>query len=176
MQAWTFKPLCMHSYSLPLSKIGLLHIDSFNKHSDTALWYWTHSVMKCASIKKACKERLQCTGSKFKHFIASCLESNWLSWELYPACFQFLLRKEIFPSKVQYAWNNLGYGEEWFLMVCISLIHRYGLEKPRFWQLFVYYFNYLQTGIAALPKSSNDYVFHVHGCCGLHSWVLTMTL
>lgn len=97
MQAWTFKPLCMHSYSLPLFKIGLLCIDSFNKYTDTALWYWTHSVMKCASIKKACKERLQCTGLKCKHFIALCLESHWLSWVL-PSMFP-VPAKERIPSK-----------------------------------------------------------------------------
>lgn len=69
MQSWTFKPFCMHSNNtLPFFKTGLLHISSFSKYSDTALWHWTQSVMKCISIKKPCKERLQWTHSKFKHF------------------------------------------------------------------------------------------------------------
>lgn len=109
MQSWTFKPLCMHSNSLPFFQIGLLHIDSFSKYSDTALWHWTQSVMKCASIKKACKERLH-NGhiQNLSTFIALCLESHWLSWELYLACFQFLQRKEFFPCSVCLEQPGLG--------------------------------------------------------------------
>lgn len=149
--------------------------DSFSKYCDTALWYWTQSVMKCASIKKAARKDFNGHIQNLSTFIALCLESHWLSWELYLACFQFLQSKEFFPSYVQYAWNNLGYEEEWIQPVCISLIHRYALEKPRFGQLFVHYFKCLQAEIAALPKRSCDVVSHVHTFC-LHSWVLAMTL
>lgn len=162
MQSWTFKPLCMHSNSLLFFKIGLLHLDSFNKYGNTALWHWTQSVMKCASIKKLARKDFNGQIQNLSTFIALCLESHWLSWDLYLACFQLLQRKEFFPSYVQCAWNNLGYEEEWIQPICISLIHRYGLEKPRFWQLFVHYFDWLQAVIAALPKSSNDDVPHTY--------------
>lgn len=42
--------------SLPLFKIGLLHIDSFTKSSDTALWHWTPSVTKCTSIEESARK------------------------------------------------------------------------------------------------------------------------
>lgn len=177
MQSWTFKPFCMHSNnSLPFFKTGLLHIDSFSKYSDTALWHWTQSVMKCTSIKKPCKERLQWTHSKFKPFHSIVPGKSLTFMRGIPSMFPVPAKERIlFPSYVQYAWNNLGNEEEWIQPVCISLIHRYGLEKPRFWQLFVHYFNCLQSYIAAPPKRSHDIVFHVHTFC-LHSWVLTMTL
>lgn len=158
MQSWTFKPLCMHSNSLPFFQIGLLHIDSFSKYSDTTLWHWTQSVMKCASIKKACKERLQWTHSKFKHFHSIVPRKSLTFMRAIPSMFPVPAKERILPSYVQYAWNNLGYEEEWIQPVCISLIHRHGLEKP----------NSLSTISTAcrqalLHSPSNHVVFHT--CC-----------
>lgn len=166
--------------AFPSSKLAF-YTSTLLANSDTALWHWTQSVMKCASIKKACKERLQWTHSKFKHFHSIVPRKSLTFMRDIPSMFPVPAKERILPSCVQYAWNNLGYEKEWIQAVCISLIHRHGLEKPRFWQLFVHYFICLQAGIAALPKQSRC-VPHmlcaqsgcVHTFC-LHSSVLTMT-
>lgn len=128
------------------------------------------------SNKKACKERLQWTHSQFKHFHSIVPRKSLTFMRAIPSMFPVPAKERILSKfYVQCAWNNLGYEEERIQPVCITLIHRCGLEKPRFWQLFVHYFSCLQVGIAALPKSSNDDVFHVNTFC-LHSWVVTMRL
>lgn len=176
MEAWTVKPLCTLSYSSPFFRMGLLHTDSFNKYSDAAPRYCTHPVRQRASVNKACKAGwLECTGSKYKHFIASRRKSSTfmralLSMIAVPA-------KERTLSKFSsVSLEHPELREERFQMVCVILIHRYGLEKPGLGQLFVHYFKSLQAGIAVLLKSSDDYVSHVHSFSGLHSRVLTVTL
>lgn len=166
MQAWTFKPLCMHSYSLPLFKIGLLHTNSFTKSNDTESWHWTHSVMKCASIEEPARKDSM---PRFKIYtLHNIIPRNSLTSlrallaEVYTSSSfrrrnSFQVTFSMLGTTLAMEEKDLSWPSSGLHQPCSQVPFRQAqilLDKPRFWQVFVHYFSHFQGSSAVPPRGA----------------------